>query len=64
MRAETETTNPSPPTPHADVLGEDSLTDVIDRMRRRAFKLSLERRPANAYRHTIEASQLVRTKSS
>jgi hypothetical protein len=64
MRAETETTNPSPPTPHTDMLGEESLTDVIDRMRRRAFKLSLERRPANAYRHTIEASHLVRTKSS
>jgi len=64
MRAETETPNPPPPTPHTDVLGEESLTDVIDRMRRRAFKLSLERRPANAYRHTIEASHLVRTKSS
>ena len=64
MRAETETPNPPPPTPHTDVLGEESLTDVIDRMRRRAFKLSLERRPANAYRHTIEASHLVRTKPS
>lgn len=62
MRAETDTTNPSPPT-HT-TLDDESLTDVIDRMRRRAFKLSLERRPANAYRHTIEASHLVRTKSS
>jgi hypothetical protein len=63
MRAETETTNPSSPTPH-DMLDGESLTDVIDRLRRRAFKRSLERRPADAYRHTIEASHLVRTKSS
>ena len=63
MRAETETTNPSPPTPH-DLLDDESLTELIDRLRRRAFKRSLERRPADAYRHTIEASHLVRTKSS
>jgi hypothetical protein len=62
MRAETETTNP--PSPTHTALDDESLTDVIDRMRRRAFKLSLERRPANAYRYTIEASHLVRTKSS
>jgi hypothetical protein len=64
MRAETETTNPTPPAPHGDMLDDESLTDMIDQLRRRAFKLSLERRPANAYRYTIEASHLVRTKSS
>jgi hypothetical protein len=62
MRAETETTNPSPPTHTA--LDDESLTDVIDRLRRRAFKRSLDRRPADAYRYTIEASHLVRAKSS
>ena len=63
MRAETETTNPSPPTPHS-ALDDESLTDVIDRMRRHAFRRALDRRPADAYRHTIEASHLVRIKSS
>jgi hypothetical protein len=63
MRAETESTNTTPP-PHRDLLADESLTDVIDQLRRRAFKRALERRPADAYRHTIEASHLVRTKSS
>jgi hypothetical protein len=63
MRAETETTNTSSPAPRG-ALDEESLTDVIDRLRRRAFKRSLDRRPADAYRYTIEASQLVRAKSS
>jgi hypothetical protein len=64
MRAETDSTNPTPAAPRGDMLDDESLTDVIDRLRRRAFKRSLERRPADAYRHTIEASHLVRTKSS
>ena len=63
MRTESETTNPTQP-PRGDMLDDESLTDVIDQLRRRAFKRSLERRPADAYRHTIEASHLVRTKSS
>ncbi len=62
MRAETESTNPTPQAPHANVLDDESLTDVIDRLRRRAFRRALDRRPA--YRRTIEASHLVRTKSS
>lgn len=42
-----------------------SLTDVIDELKRSAFMRALERRPdADAYRRTIEASQLVRVKSS
>jgi hypothetical protein len=64
MRAETETPNSSSQASHGDMQGDESLTEFIDRLRRRAFKLSLERRPADAYRHTIEASHLVRTKSS
>jgi hypothetical protein len=62
MHTETESTNTPPP--RGDPLGDESLTDVIDQLRRRAFKRSLERRPADAYRFTIEASHLVRSKSS
>jgi hypothetical protein len=64
MRAETETPNSSSQVPHGDMLDDESLTEFIDRLRRRAFRRSLERRPADAYRHTIEASHLVRSKSS
>ncbi|HJR69981.1 MAG TPA: hypothetical protein VKA43_08070 [Gammaproteobacteria bacterium] len=64
MRTETESTNPASPAPRSDMLDDESLTDVIDQLRRRAFKRALERRPADAYRHTIEASHLVRSKSS
>jgi len=63
MRAETETTNSTPQAPRGDVLDDESLTDMIDQLRRRAFKRALERRPADAYRYTIEASHLVRAKS-
>jgi hypothetical protein len=64
MQTETESMNATPPAPQGDLLDDETLTDVIDRLRRRTFKLALERRPANAYRFTIEASHLVRTKSS
>jgi hypothetical protein len=63
MQAETESTNATPPALRDDVLDGESLTDVIDRLRRCAFRRALDRRPADAWR-TIEASQLVRTKSS
>jgi hypothetical protein len=61
MRTESEPTNTPPP--RADLVDDESLTDIIDQWRRRAFKRALERRPADAYRFTIEASHLVRTKS-
>ena len=44
---------------------EESLTDVIDRLSRSAFRRSLERRhAAPSYREVIESARLVRTTSS
>ena len=64
MRTETESTNTTPPARQPELRDGETLTDVIDQLRRRAFKRALERRPAGAYRFTIEASHLVRTNSS
>ena len=50
--------------PQPDLFNDESLTDVIDQIKRRAFLRALERRPADAYRRTIEATQLVPVKSS
>jgi hypothetical protein len=63
MRVDTQSTTTTPPASPEDVLDE-SLTDVIDQLRRRSFRRALDRRPAETYRHRIEASHLVRTKSS
>lgn len=46
-------------------LVEESLTDVIDRLSRKAFRRSLERRHAEpAYREVVESARFVRTTSS
>jgi hypothetical protein len=63
MHVENEN-NDSAASPTHDVCAE-TLTDVIDELKRSAFMRALERRPdADAYRRTIEATYLVRTKSS
>jgi hypothetical protein len=66
MSGETEIVNVIPPAPSLhDVVDDESLTDVIDQIKRRAFLRALERRPgADVYRRTIDTSQLVRVKSS
>jgi hypothetical protein len=51
--------------PTHEPLVEESLTDVIDQLSRKAFQRSLERRhAAPAYREVIESARLVRTTSS
>jgi len=54
----------SPSAPQPDLFNDASLTDVIDQIKRRAFLRALERRPPDAYRRTIDATHLVRVKSS
>lgn len=64
MRAETDPT-PTPPVTLQESLSDESLTDIIDRLRRRAFQSSLDRRHASLpYRAVIESARLVRTTSS
>ena len=43
---------------------EESLTDVIDRLSRTAFRRSLERRDAASYREAIESARSTRSTSS
>jgi hypothetical protein len=51
-------------TPSHEPLPEEWLTDVIDELRRTAFRRALERRHvASPYRAVIESAQLVRGKS-
>jgi hypothetical protein len=65
MSGDPEISNAVPTTaPQPDLFNDESLTDVIDRIKRRAFLRALERRPPDAYRRTIEATHLVRAKSS
>lgn len=71
MRAETDPTPTSPvalPESLSEVSlseSDESLTDIIDQLRRRAFRSSLDRRHASVpYRAVIESARLVRTKSS
>lgn len=65
MSGDPEIINALPPTAsQADFFSDESLTDVIDQIKRRAFLRALERRPADAYRRTIEATHLVPAKSS
>lgn len=71
MRAETDPTPASPvtlPESLSDLSlseSDESLTDVIDQLRRRAFLSSLDRRHASVpYRAVIESARLVRTTTS
>ena len=51
-------------TPPHEPLPEEWLTDVIDELRRAAFRRALERRHGTpSYRAVIEAAHLVRAKS-
>ena len=62
---EPEIVNAVPPSvPQPNLFNDESLTDVIDQIKRRAFLRALERRPADAYRRTIEAAHLVPAKST
>jgi len=62
---EPEIINAVPPSvPQPNLFNDESLTDVIDQIKRRAFLRALERRPADAYRRTIEATHLVPAKST
>jgi hypothetical protein len=55
---------PLPRSTH-EPLVEESLTDVIDQLSRKAFRRSLERRhTAPAYREVLESPRLVRTPST
>lgn len=69
MRAETESRK-NPPIAqreplHEESASDESLTDVIDQYRRRAFHRALERRHASVpYSTVIEAMRLVRTTSA
>lgn len=46
-------------------LADESLTDIIDQLRRRSFRAAFERRHASVpYRTVIESARLVRTSSS
>ena len=65
MSGESESTDAIPAAPQPEHFNGESLTDVIDQIKRSAFLRALERRPdADAYRRTIEAAHLVRVKSS
>jgi hypothetical protein len=62
--AEHDANDLSLPASSHEPLPEESLTDVIDELRRTAFRRALERRPgAPPYRGVIEAAHLVRGKS-
>jgi hypothetical protein len=62
--AEHDANDISLPTPTHEPLTEEWLTDVIDEMRRTAFRRALDRRHAvPPYRTVIESAHLVRTKS-
>jgi hypothetical protein len=66
MRAETESTQDLSVASRESLsdaaLSDESLTDIIDQLRRRAFLSSLERRHASVpYRAVIESARLVRT---
>jgi hypothetical protein len=55
---------PLPTTSH-EPLVEESLTDVIDRLSRKAFRRSLERRHAvSSYHEVVESARSIRTTSS
>jgi hypothetical protein len=61
MRAETESSK-TPSVALRETLSDESLTDIIDQLRRRAFQKSLDRRHASVpYRVVIESARLVRT---
>jgi len=61
MRAETESKQ-NPSVAPRESLSEESLTDIIDQLRRRAFQSYLDRRHASVpYRAVIESARLVRT---
>ena len=64
MGGETENLNESAATPPHDLLDDESLTDVIDQIKRRAFLRALERRPADSYRRTADAAHAAPAKSS
>lgn len=62
--AEHDANDLSLPTPPHEPLPQEWLTDVIDELRRTAFRLALERRHGTPpYRAVIEAAHLVRAKS-
>lgn len=64
MQADSESSN-NEPTSHHDSSRVASLTDVIDELKRSAFKRALERRAgSDDYRRTIEAAHLVRHSST
>jgi hypothetical protein len=62
--AEHDANDLSLPTSSQEPLPEASLTDVIDELRRTAFRRALERRHvAPTHRAAIDAAQLLRGKS-
>ena len=64
MRAETDTAKPSAPVTPSEPLDE-SLTDMIDELKRIAFKRMLERRPApDAFLRSGDPAHAARARSS
>jgi hypothetical protein len=63
--AEHEANDLSLPTPTDDSQAQESLTDVIDQMARKAFRRALDRRHVSPpYGVQVESAHLVRTSSS